>query len=146
MEDSKLFCLLIFRQFHTTIVSRPIWKHQNGAKLFWLLMLINFILETQWKDVWFKEMQLSGVSQAMERNGVRVFHYRWVCAMCLLLAVPLGHGVSSIYFCSQQKTWKDCPDSLSISLLNTTENYSDDGSNFKAARKKKSQWTTVTEK
>lgn len=51
----------------------------------------------------------------------------------LLLAVPLGHGV---YFCSQQKTWKDCPDSLSISLLNTTENYSDDGSNFKAAWKK----------
>jgi len=65
----------------------------------------------------------------------------------LPLAVPLGESVSSMYFYSQLKTWKDCPDSLSISLHNSTENYSDDGNNFKAAKKKKNcQWTTVTGK
>lgn len=76
----------------------------------------------------------------MERNGVYIPLQMSLCPMhsirSLLLPVPLGQSMSSMYFYSWLKTWKDCPNSLSISLHNATENYSDDGNNFKAARKK----------
>lgn len=107
------------------------------------------ISETQLKDVWFKEIQLSGVSQAMEKNGVCVFHYRSVCAPChqepaISCAFGARHVLHVFLFTAEnmkglsrlplnffaQHYWK-------LVMMEVTS---------KQPEKKNSQWTTATGK
>lgn len=108
-------------------------------KLFWLLLLISLIFYYEIKTkkkvhlciICFFEQWRGTVRVLWQASLPSAFHWeptiRWAFG---------AEQVSSVSFYLQLKTWKDCPNSFSISFHGSTENYSDDRNNFKAVRKK----------